>query len=980
MKKGRVLNLSLCASSLLALSCGFSGVAYAQDTDGGEVVGEAAAETILVTGSRIARRDYSAVSPIVTVDAGTIEQAGQGTIEFGLNMLPQMMTGTGSTDVQNRTGRSSLNLRGLGEARSLVLLDGRRIQPATPGGAVDITTIPSAIIQSVEVITGGASAAYGSDAMAGVVNFRLMDNYSGLMAEAKYNFTEDGGGGYKDLTLVGGDNFADGRGNAMLVLSYMDRNQLKRSQREFFRISTTNARIKYMIANLGGNPPSQGAVDSVFGQYGANPGSVRNNVPIGVNDDLTLFTPNPGSGREIINFRGQFDEIVRLDGNRIINNQGYLYDLISPLERFSAFGRVTYDITDNIEWFGQAMFSTFETLNEVPPQTIGTAGTSNTIPVTNPFIPADLRTLLASRNNPNAAFPVTYGFEQLGNQISGADTTSYQIVTGLQGPLGIGDWVWNAYGSHGKTTEATYQKGVFNVRRLQQLLDAPDGGASICDGGLDLFGPHSEVSSECIDYIAAEPHWFLGIEQTNAEATISGSLFKAPGGDVQFALGTNWRREAYSELNDDQAVAGEIPGSTVAPSSSGSRSVVEGFAELLVPILSDVPFFHKLETTLGYRYSDYENAPGVSSYTASVNWQPVDFVTLRGGYSRSIRAPTLEDLFASEFAVSLNLGTPSASSTQGDPCDVRSSFRMGANEAIYRNFCIGLGVPAAAVDAYTLDRQTLYGSASGNPDLRNEKAKSITAGIILESPFSSPVLSGLRLSVDYFDIKITEAIGELPLDAAFARCFNIDAARSNPEYDPNNVNCTFFPRDPDTGLIRRISSRILNLGEMQTRGVDVQLDWRLPLDAFGLGSGILSLHSVGTYLDKFAIQALPGTPTLQFAGFGGRPIIYPKIKALTSLSYQQGPFETTFRWRFAQGVEDESKVANPNSTAPGVGDYHYFDWSARWDVLENTRLSFIVSNLFNKQPYQLGTSAGATDQVTYDVIGRNFTIGISQKF
>ncbi len=925
---------ALAACSWLALNIAFTGVASAQSADqSGEgaaaaASSETASEAIVVTGSRIARRDYTEVSPIVTVGAEQLAQAGQVTVEFGLNMLPQMMTGTSTASVQNRTGRSSLNLRGLGEARSLVLLDGRRIQPATAGGSVDITSLPSAVIQNVEVITGGASAAYGSDAMAGVVNFILKKDFSGVEAEGKYNFTDHGGGASTEVNLTMGDNFDNGSGNAMLVLSYANRERLLRSQRDFFR---------------------------------------------------TLFTPNPGSGRQITNFRGEYNDVTILKDNRIQSNQGYLYDLISPIERYSVFGRVNHDIFDDVNVYAQAMFSSFKTENLVAPQTIGTAGTSASIPATNPFIPDDLRTLYDSRANPNAPVPVTYGFDQLGKQDSDTNWTIYQLIAGLEGKLGVGDLSWNVYGSHGQTDQHLVQSSVYNVRRLQQLFNAPDGGASICEGGLNIFGPHDAVSQACLDYISATPYSYLTIKQTNIEGTLTGTILKLPAGDLSFAAGADWRKEGYSERNDDQAVAGEIPGLTVAPSTSGSRSVAEVYGELLIPLLSDLPLIHHLEADIGYRYSDYENAKGVSSYNASLNWRPFDFLTIRGGYSRAIRAPTLEDLFASAVPVSLNLGAPGANSTGGDPCDVRSSYRQGANGAAIRNLCIGLGVPAGAADTYTLDRQTLFGTASGNPGLSNEKADTITAGIIFESPFDSPALSRLRMSVDYFDIKIKNGIGQIPLNSAFARCFNIDAEKSNPSYDPANENCSFFPRDPQTGLIREINSRTLNLAQYNVRGIDFQLDYQFPMDLVGLG-GTLGLNFVGSYLDRYEVQDLPGLPLLNYAGYGGRPTIRPKWKTLTTLSYMNGPFEGTFRWRFAQSVKDISLVTNPASTTKGAPDYHYFDLSLGWNFNEDTRIQFIVSNLFDQDPYALGGTPGETDQTTYDVIGRNFTVSLRKKF
>jgi outer membrane receptor protein involved in Fe transport len=935
---------------------------------------------IVVTGSRIPRRDFIAVSPIVTMGAEQIEQAGQATIEFGLNALPQMFTGTTSTAIQNRTGRASLDLRGLGESRSLVLLDGRRIQPATASGSVDVTSLPSAIIESVETITGGASAVYGSDAMAGVVNFRLRRNFSGVMADAQFNVTEHGGGGSQEYNLVMGDDFANDAGNAMLVLSYADRNQLRRSDRDFIKVSTVNTRLIWPILNLSANPPSQAVVDEVFGAYGAAPGAVSRTTNIGVNNDLTLFTPAPGGTREIINFRGEFDDGTLLRNNRIVNNQGFFYDLISPITRFSAFGRVTHSITDDIDWFGQAMFSSYENINTVAPQQIGTAGTTASIPPTNPFIPADLQTLLASRASPNAPAPLTYTFLQFGGQVSDTDWSIYQLATGLDGELGYRDWSWSAYVSHGRTQQNFTFLNTYSVPRLQQLLNAADGGASICAGGLNIFGPHEDVSRDCLDYISAAPNNLLTIKQSVVEGTLEGSLFTLPGGDVSFALGADWRNEYYREQNDDEAIRGDIPGLTFAPSATGDRDVYEVFGELLVPLLSDAPLAKRLEFNLGYRYSEYEDAEGVESYTGSFNWAPVDAVTFRAGYSRAIRAPSLEDLFASAVAVSLPLGTPSPTSTAGDPCDVRSSFRSGPNAAQIRELCIGLGVPASAVDSYTLDRNTLFGDATGNPNLTNESADTYTVGLILESPFSAPLLSGLRLSVDYFDIEITDGIGQLPLATAFARCFNLDGV-SNPDYDPGNINCGFFPRDPDTGIIRRIESRTLNLAQYQTTGVDMHFEWSVDTADLGVDIGGLNLNVVTTYLDSFRIQELPNSPLLDYAGHGGRPRALPRWKSLTSLTHSAGPFETTLRWRYASEVKDISLVANPNAAGvPPAGSYNYFDLSFLWEISDSASVRLGIQNLTDVEPYALGTTPENTDLVLYDPIGRNYTLVLRKTF
>jgi outer membrane receptor protein involved in Fe transport len=975
---------SFCASTALAIAAAPLGIAYAQTAP------EAPAEEaeIVVTGSRIPRRDFTAVSPIVTVGAERISESGQPTIEFGLNALPQMVTGTTSTAIQNRTGHVSLDLRGLGEARSLVLLDGRRLQPITSPGVgsatptVDLTSLPTIMIESVEIITGGASAVYGSDAMAGVVNFRLRRDFSGVLAEGNFNVTEHGGGGSQEYNLVLGDEFDNDAGNAMLVVSYADRNQLRRADRDWFNPSTTNTRIPYPLFNVAANAPSQAAVNTVFAQYGAAPGAVLRTTTIGVNDDLTLFTPNPGGTRAIINFRGQLDAQTILEGanqNQLINNAGILYDLISPIQRFSSFGRVTHSVTDDIEWFGQALFLTYQNLNTVSQSQVGTAGSTASLPVTNPFIPADLSTLLASRANPTAAVPFNYTFTQWGGQENLADTTTYQLVTGLDGELGYRDWSWNAHLSHGRS-EVSSTLSTFNLARFQQLMNAPDGGASICTGGFNIFGPPAAASVDCLDYVRAEPTNIAKFEQSVFEANLNGSLFTLPAGDVSFALGAGWRSENYSEQNPEEAVRGEIPGLTLAPSFSGDRDITEAYGELLVPLLSKVPLAHRLELNLAYRYSEYQPGGSVESYTGGFNWSPAEPVMLRAGYSHAIRAPTLVDLFASAVPVSINLGAPSATTSGGDPCDVRSSFRINhPNAASIRQFCIDLGVPA--VDTFTADRQSIFGDASGNPDLINESADTYTVGLILQSRFTHPLISRMRFTADYYNIEITDGIGQLPLATALARCFNLDGI-SNPNYDPNNVNCSFFPRDPATGFIGTVTSRTLNLAKYETSGIDLQFDWTVDTADLGMNIGELGLNVVATYLESFRIQDLPNSPLLEYAGSGGRPRAFPQWKSLTTLTHTAGPFETTLRWRYASSVQDILLVANPtgNPTFQPTADYHYFDLAFRWDVTDTASIRLGIQNLMDKEPFILGVRADNTDLSLYDPIGRNYTLAVRKTF
>ncbi len=343
---------------------------------------------IVVTGSLIARPDYVSHSPIVTVSSETLATSGPaGTIDQGLSQLPQFTptAGTGSS-FPNRGGQALLNLRGLGSNRLLVLLDGKRIQPATPEGFVDVNLIPTSLIQSVETITGGASAAYGSDAIAGVVNFKLLDRFEGIKVSAQANIPEIGVGKSLNVSGTFGTTFDGGRGSVLLSLDYTTRDDVLAKARDFYVVTRSNAILPLATVNFGGNLPSQAVVNSVFANYGVGAGAVSASRPIGVNYDGSLFSPNP-----VVNYNGPIDDQFFVFNGGLINSAGRDYSLQPTMERYNAYARVKYDL-GAVRLFGSVLYN--NSLNDVNISSIGLgqiASANVSIPATNPLIPADLR-------------------------------------------------------------------------------------------------------------------------------------------------------------------------------------------------------------------------------------------------------------------------------------------------------------------------------------------------------------------------------------------------------------------------------------------------------------------------------------------------------------------------------------------------------------------------------------------------------------
>ncbi|PCG09565.1 TonB-dependent receptor [Sphingomonas ginsenosidimutans] len=959
-----------------------------------ESAAPSAGEEIVITGSRIARPDYVANSPIVSLSQDTLENTGRVTVESALTQLPQFSgafgaANGGSTSTGLNGGQAYASLRGLGSKRTLLLLDGRRIQPSNPDGSVDLNILPEALIENIEVITGGASTTYGSDATAGVVNFRLKRNFKGLELNGQTGVSDYGDGNSYRLTATMGSKFADDRGSAVLSIDYTNRERALQRGRDYyvFRQSTPGlATIPQGTVLFGGNTPTLASVNSVFqGQYGtpALPGNSagRYTGQIGFNTDQTLFST---SGVPVYNFRDpQTDEayIVNSGTNAQQINFGYNgASLQSDLDRWSVFGKVDYDVSDDVKAFVQATYTTYTSLGVANP-TLASNVYGLTVPTTNPFIPQAFGTILQSRANPNAPFTFYKALNILGPRYQQYDYDVWQVTAGLSGKLGIRDWTWDLYASTSQAKFRNEQRGGASASAIAQLLNSPTGGTELCAGGFNPFG-NLTPSQACIDYISRRTLNTNDLKQRTVEGTIQGGLFTLPAGEVRFAIGGDYRYNSYGFQPDSQLSlpngTSDILGYSVLRAAGGSVSTGEAFGELLVPLLHDIPLIQQLDLDLGYRYSNYDSVGGVHAYKADVTWRVFEPLRLRGGYNRSIRAPSVGELFAPVSTGSVTIGTASSTTTNGDPCDTRSSYRRGANASAVRNLCLAQGIPTSVIDSYQLGTAQVFALTGGNPQLREETADTFSAGGVLQSPFAG-VFRNLSLSVDFYSIKIKDAVGPLSIAQAFQFCFN--SGGNNPSYAANNYYCSLITRNTDTGVPVNPLQPLLNLGTYEVRGVDIQFDWRFPV-----GPGNLAINSAVSYLDRFRIQALPGAPNYDYAGSIGVGVettagtAHPRWKAITSFNYTLGQASLGLRWRYIDSMINSAKVVSPASTTRGVRAYNVFDLNARFDVDDNTQFRMGATNLFNRAPPQVGDQEGNYDPQNYDVIGRYFFIGATKKF
>lgn len=926
-------------------------------------------DAVVVTGSRIVRQDYVASSPITTIDRETFDSTGAVTIEAALNQLPQLGIGANQANAGfGGTGRASLNLRGLGALRNLVLLDGRRLQPSDVLGVVDVNTIPTALIQDIEIISGGASAVYGSDAIAGVVNIRLDDSFEGVEAEAQHSRYHAGDGDIRDYAFTWGGNFADGRGNAVLSFSHTDRDGVDYMAREFFRRAQggTDFRLPTGIYRPSVNPPSQDAVDAVFAQYGIAPGRVPFNSVLGYNDDGTLFLANNGP----LNYRGP--EGLLFDTGRQLNNLNQFALLQVPLERDTAFGRARFDITDDITAYAQFNYVTYSSW-------VGAEAGNDafSVPVTNPFIPDDLRTILASRADPDAPFRFEKRFQyEAGPRTFERDFDVHQFLAGVKGGFDAIDGSWDVYASRGRTRLVESNGGSVVVSALTALLNAPDGGASLCEGGYDPFGL-TVLSTECRAFLVARATSHTTLEQDVVEANLEGRLFALPAGDARFAAGLGYRKDAYRFQPDRLLERGDIVGVFRTGASSGSSDVYEAYVETLVPLLADRRWAESFDIGLGWRHSDYRHAGGVDTYKLDFNWAVTGPLRVRGSYQRAVRAPSVGELFVAPSVSIPGIGTVASGS--GDLCHVASQARTGPDAVAVRALCIAQGVPAGLVDTFDNLQQEVLATSSGNVGLAPESADTYTLGLAWSPAPDDRWWSGLSAAVDYYDIRIEDVIGTLTATQILARCFHQDGV-SNPQYAQSDFNCSQVRRDPATGLIANIDLPTLNLGGYRTSGVDLQFDWRLDTDADAVrwlpGDGRVSVGAIVSYVDRFEQQLQKDGPVYDYANSVGT---LPRWKAVSHAGYDVGPASLGLRWRYLGAQQHPSRVTNPASTTPGVGSHSYFDLYATWRIGSTWTVRGGINNVADKQPPLVGTTLGSTNASVYDIYGRQYFVSLNAR-
>ena len=970
-KLARAIKLALLTGATTG-GAGALSNAYAQGQPAVEEV-----EEITVTGSRIAKRDAISESPIFTVDQDTMQVSGYVTLDQYLNTLPQITPNISSqSNNPSSGGRAFIDLRGLGVSRNLVLIDGRRAMGQVGGGTVvDTNTIPAALIERVEIISGGAAATYGADAIAGVVNFIMKKDFEGVNLDTQYRITEESDGEEITTDLTLGSAFADGRGNAVFNASYFDRKAMYKDAREFSaQASGPTGIFPNGSWATGTNRPDQTAVDGIFGP--GNCGDNGGTRGFGLNPDGSLFcTGLSNNPLDLFGYEGPTEHIA----TQFLPDFSYNFEpdniLVLPMERWSLYTHLDLEMSEYFKPYVQAMFTNYNALQELAATPVG----GLTIPVTNPFIPAELAGLLASRpgcatvdpNDPNnclllnADVPFSFNkrFSALGGRTGYNTHDVWQLVGGTTGDI-TESWSYDIYGSWGRSVRNEVQGGNVRLPRTEELLDAADGGASICDGGLNLFG-NAPISQACQDRVSLQAKNLTVAEQGVAEAIVNGDLFELPAGTVQAAFGASYRNVDFQFLPDSGLQPGLVAGFNEQLPVSGRLDYTDVFAEVSVPILSELPMMQNLSATLGLRNTDNNIFGNAESWKATFDWTMVDSVRFRGGFQHAIRSPNINELFAPQL-------NNFPDYEDQDPCNFNSSYRTtGPNPAAVTALCTGQAA-VAGDPTYVQAFGQAQAIVGGNPNLEPEEADSWTAGFVLSPEFNSPWMQRTGLTIDYFSIKLEDVVDDIDAVTIITRCYNAEGA--NPTYSATNEWCSLFNRDQQDGRVIDLQQFQRNQSVWEVSGVDVTMNW-----GADFGPGELDLAALASWLESFERQTTSVDPFNEYAGTIGAATgsAAPEWRGTLQGTYSMETLQFLLTARYISAMSHEVLVTTPGSTATGTGAVWYTDLAARYDVTDSISLRLGINNVFDEEPQLYSPNVQAnTDPSTYDVLGRRYFFGL----
>jgi len=966
---------------------------------------------IVVTGSRIPQPNLTSISPIQTVGAQEVTLGGRPQTIDILNQLPQVTVNPGvdlgptSDPLSGPGGVSTVNLRGLGPTRTLVLVDGRRLgvgDPNTgnPNPAPDINQIPSQLIERIEVLTGGASAVYGSDAIGGVVNFIMKRNFEGIQLDAQYGVyqhdqhndrMQDGldesgvripgkrwDGKSADYSMLMGVNAPDGRGNVTAFFTYSKQKPVRQGARDYSACQL----------NVGAGGPFCG-------------GSSNSNILYPANGDLMDLDGDGIAESEAAAVLGNQFVPYGTPGTTppaLFNSNPYMY-LLQENTRYTAGYFANYEVNEKVELYSSFNFmSSQSNVNIAPSALFQGSGVTDSggflVNCNNPFLSAQQQGALGCTPGAIAAgdtVDLYFGRRNIegGPRNSFYDHTNYRFVFGGRGDLSNA-WSYDIYGSYYRTNLATKVENYLSLQGIQDALLVGGTAANpVCLSGNSGCIPYNLFADGGVSQEAAQSLTILGTTtgsttQRIVEATVTGQLgeygIKSPWANdgVGVAFGLTQRRDHLEFAPDAASESGDLSGAGGASVQiNNSLRASEAYAEARVPLVNDMPFAREILLEGGYRYSDYSTGIIARTWKLGAQWEPVQDIRFRGSYNKAIRAPNILELYTP-------VSVTNTSDVPEDPC------ARGADSPATAAQCANTGVTPGQYGVIPqCPAEQCAVLTGGNTNLTPEEAKTFTVGFTTRPSF----LPGFTASVDYYRIKIGNIIGTIPLEIILDRCLTTG----------DEFFCSQVVRNPANGILfgttasggGYINGQTTNVAKSINEGWDFQAAYRLPLENWGMEKvGGISFNFNGSLLTKQDNVPLPGDPAYDCAGYFGSSCgtVQPEWRHTARVNWSLPNTNATLSvaWRYWGSTKyenlskDEALAGAPNPFIDKINAVNYFDLAGLWNVNDMFTLRAGVNNVFDKDPPLVPASivGGGLPNTypMYDLLGRRMFVGLTANF
>ena len=991
-QRGRLLASTMIAGFAVV---GMAAPAFAQTAEP-QTESTAQVEDIVVTGSRIRQANLVTTSPVTQVTSEDVRETGVTRVEDLVTQLPQAFAAQNSTVANGASGTATVSLRNLGATRTLVLIDGKRMPYGSPlDAAADLNQIPAQLVERVEVLTGGASAVYGSDAIAGVVNFIMKKDFEGLEVTAQY-------GQYFH------HNDYDGPGNLREVIER--RGQTNPSQFKLPDDDVQTGFSRELTAVMGvSSPDGRGNITAYAGYR-------KNNKVLGrdydyascslggeANGEFTCGgsgTSFPGQFTDFANYAYTLDangDFVPYVGSRDAYNFGPLNYYQRPDERYNlgAFGH--YQVNDKIEAFAQLMFNDYQSVAQIAPS--GNFGNTATINCDNPLLSAQQSAAIGCTAADVAAgtdipfYALRRNVEGGGRQ-SDLKYQSYRGVVGIRGDLDNA-WSYEVSAQYSKVRLSQIYRNEFSVARLTRAFDVvsdPNSGDPVCASVLDgtdpncvpydIFSPGG-VTQDALNYLQVPLVMSGYTEQQVVTASVTGDLtdrgIVSPWATrgLQLALGAEYRRDALDLITDVSYSTGDGAGQGGATIGlGGANSTYDLFGEFQLPIVEGLPLAESITLDGAYRASDYSLGGKTDTWKLGVDYAPVSDIRFRASYQSATRAPNVIDLFTAQGFNLFDL--------DDDPCDFTDPNDDGTASA---TACIGTNpwqvTAAQANSGFLSNGAGQYNFLQGgSTELTPEDSETTTFGIV----FTPSALPGFNLSVDYFDIEITNLISSIGAANTLDACYTAGLQQAC-DLIQRNDNGSLWQGD---GVVVDLNT---NIGGLKTSGIDVNAGYNVDLADWGAASwGTLGFSFTGTWLEKLETDTGLGFANSVFdcAGKFGNTCAANGIAASPEWRHRAtvswgSPWDGVnlgLTWRYLSAIDlDNGNTTRLDST---LDEQHYFDLNGSWQMRDNVTLRAGVNNVFDRDPplsYSVGTTGNNnTYPQVYDALGRYAFISVTASF